>query len=55
MDGEMPAQLSESQLPVAKAQTSVWFGMALVTGCTVPVTAERCKPELKSALLVTSL
>src|ERR1043166_1543863 len=51
----MPAQDSASQVPVAKAQISVEFGMALVTGWTVPVTAERCKPVLKSALSVTSL
>src|SRR5260370_1927337 len=53
--GEMPAKLSESQLLVAKAQTSVEFGMALVTGCTVPVTADLWAPVLKSALIVTSL
>src|SRR4051812_15431478 len=53
--GVMPAQDSASQVPVAKDQTSVEFGMALVTGCTVPVTAERCNPVLKSALSVTSL
>src|SRR5262250_2679739 len=51
----MPAQLSEPQVPVAKAQISVEFGMTLVTGWIVPVTAERCKPVLKSALMVTSL
>src|SRR5262249_12621677 len=51
----MPAQLSEPQVPVAKAQISVELGMTLVTGWTVPVTAERCKPVLKSALMVTSL
>jgi len=31
------------------------FGMALVTGWTVPVTADRWRPVLKSALIVTSL
>src|ERR1700756_1388400 len=51
----MPAHDSASQVPVAKDQTSVEFGMALVTGWTVPVTAERCRPVLKSALSVTSL
>src|SRR5262245_50397241 len=51
----MPAQVSEPQVPVAKAQISVEFGMTLVTGWTVPVAAERCKPVLKSALMVTSL
>jgi hypothetical protein len=40
---------------VAKDQISVWLGIALVTGWTVPVTAERCKPVLKSAFSVTSL
>src|SRR5437868_9147328 len=51
----MPAQDSASQVPVAKDQTSVEFGMALVTGWTVPVTADCCSPVLKLALSVTSL
>src|ERR1700757_2160070 len=51
----MPAHDSASQVPVAKDQISVEFGMALVTGWTVPVTADRCNPVLKSALSVTSL
>src|SRR5689334_8782254 len=51
----MPAQFSASQVPVANDQINVWFGIALVTGWTVPVTAERCRPVLKSALSVTSL
>ena len=51
----MPAHDSASQVPVAKDQTRVEFGMALVTGWTVPVTADRCSPVLKSALSVTSL
>src|SRR6478672_10753112 len=51
----MPAHDSASHVPVAKDQTNVEFGMALVTGWTVPVTAERCRPVLKSALSVTSL
>src|SRR5579864_5589957 len=55
MAGVMPAQLSASQVPVANAQINVLFGMALVTGWTVPVTAERCRPVLKSALSVMSL
>jgi hypothetical protein len=41
MAGVIPAQLSASQVPVANAHTSVLFGMALVTGWTVPVTADR--------------
>ena len=51
----MPAHDSASQVPVAKDQISVEFGMALVTGWTVPVTADCCNPVLKLALSVTSL
>src|SRR5258708_39626536 len=51
----MPAQDSASHVPVAKDQISVEFGMALVTGWTVPVTVDCCSPVLKLALSVTSL
>jgi hypothetical protein len=51
----MPAQLSAPHVPVAKAQTNVLLGMTLVTGWTVPVTADCCRPVLKLALIVTSL
>jgi len=52
MAGEMPAQVSESQVPVANAQTSVLFGMALVTvdRTVIPIAGA----VLKSALSVTS-
>src|SRR5579883_1567958 len=53
----MPAQLSEPHVPVAKAQTSVLFGIAEVIGIAVPLPPEVvcCAPVLKLALTVTSL
>jgi hypothetical protein len=51
----MPAQLSDPQVPVAKAQTSVLFGITLVTGELVPVTFVWIAPVLKLASIVTSL
>ena len=37
-----PRPVLSIQVPVAKDQINVLFGMALVTGCTVPVTADLC-------------
>src|SRR5579863_10387269 len=57
MAGVMPAQFSEPQFPVAKAQVNVESpaGMVLVTASTVPVSADCCSPVFQFVLIVTSL
>src|ERR1700723_2630343 len=57
MAGVIPPQLSEPQVPVAKAQVNVELsvGIAMVTASVVPVTADCCSPVFQFAFTVTSL
>src|SRR5579872_4021181 len=53
--GVIPAQVSEPQVPVAKAQVKVELGMACVTSSDPPATVVCCAPVFQLASTVTSL